>query len=160
MILLVGWVSRSIPVSGVFCDEHKACSSGYIAIVLIWKAARCLEAHDGLVTAVATIFIAGFTYTLWRATTALTAEARRQRGDIRQSEERQSRDTAYSPRVVQAGADAAAMSAVAAERAVELMAQNAEQELRAYLEVYAPEIVDYQFVLPFSIKNPSRLYHA
>ena len=69
-------VSFFIPLYPEICSKNeytyqKDCSTHYIAVFLIRYLGEAIEAHNGAIVAVATIFIAGFTYQLRAATIGL-----------------------------------------------------------------------------------------
>src|SRR4051812_34688666 len=88
-LLVVGfsiWVSSGAPVSADICDqgsqaEVKDCATYNIIFVLFWHIREWLHYIEGIVTALATIAIAWFTWTLWQSnermwgTTKVAADA-------------------------------------------------------------------------------------
>jgi hypothetical protein len=73
---IVLWVSSGAPTSAEICNKsnetgEEQCASYHIALVTIWHIAKFFDDHHGLVTALATIAIGAFTFTLWRSTREL-----------------------------------------------------------------------------------------
>jgi hypothetical protein len=81
-------------------------------------------AYRDAVTAVATVFIAIFTLTLWRSTSGLVMAAAQQSIDTRQAIEASNRNAA--------AAESAVKTAVASNQ---IAVTNAERQLRAYVTV-------------------------
>jgi hypothetical protein len=71
------------------------------AISAIVTVGRFLDEHSGVISAVSTVFVAAFTYTLWRATTKLWKSSQRHAAHLESS-------------IAQAGRSATAMEQVAA----------------------------------------------
>jgi hypothetical protein len=72
--VFVWWGSSGFPTEYQVCEitnnaEH--CGSYNILFGLAWKGVLILDRYGALITALATIAIASFTYTLWRATDRL-----------------------------------------------------------------------------------------
>ena len=76
VVLVLAALSFFIPIYPEICsgDEqpgNEACSTHYIATFVLLSVGEFLEAHDGAIVAIATIFIAWFTYQLRSATVGL-----------------------------------------------------------------------------------------
>src|SRR5467141_1234561 len=99
--------------------RQKKVAAAQIEVAIAW-----LDIHRELINVVSTIFIAGFTGTLWWATTRLWRTSKTH-----------AEHTEQSVRVAQRAANAAKSSADAAERTVETMEKTAERQLRAYAHV-------------------------
>ncbi len=72
-LLLLAALSLLLPIYGEICTEnqytgHKDCAAYHIVLVALWHLAKVLNNWSAAITAVATVSIAAFTWTLWRAT--------------------------------------------------------------------------------------------
>jgi hypothetical protein len=66
------WASSGFPLEGQINETAEAAKdheSYNIFFYSAWQIGRAVDHWSALVTAIATAFIAGFTYTLWKATT-------------------------------------------------------------------------------------------
>jgi hypothetical protein len=109
-------------------DSHEAESP---LLSLIAGIEEFLEAHEKSLIVLSTLAIAGFTGTLWRATTGLQDLAAKQASDMDKS------------------LRLAAKSAKVAERSVNTMERTAERELRAYAAI------KHVFIRRTSVATPS-----
>jgi hypothetical protein len=74
LALQIAWQLEFISHDLKYCNsdlqksnKSEDCPIRDIALVQLWKIASLLEKHDGAITALATLVIAAFTFTLWRA---------------------------------------------------------------------------------------------
>jgi hypothetical protein len=70
LLTLVGMEAGVIPMQGEICREaadktHEYCTPHNIAYVVLHWISHTLNYYGGLITAIATVFLAFFTYTLW-----------------------------------------------------------------------------------------------
>jgi hypothetical protein len=68
--ILAGMIWGVVPTQGQICREttdpaREYCATHNIAYVSLWSVGHVLNEYGGLITAIATIFVAFFTYTLW-----------------------------------------------------------------------------------------------
>jgi hypothetical protein len=83
MLLVLVIVSFFIPIYGEICSKseysgEKECATHYIATFVVLSVGEFLEAHDGAMVAIATIFIAAFTFNLKRSTDRLWKAGKKQ----------------------------------------------------------------------------------
>ncbi|MFC7695405.1 hypothetical protein ACFQX9_01520 [Bradyrhizobium sp. GCM10028915] len=121
------------PLPGQICEpagEAKVanCTSYQLLPFIVFEVAQFLDKMGGAITAVATIAIAIFTFTLKRATDKLWEAGERQLHLLGETSAAQSRD-------MQASIQAATDSANAAITSNQIAATNAERQLRAYVTV-------------------------
>lgn len=132
-LLLVLLIFRFVPYYGQICEpggEAKAanCTSYQLLPYIVLEAAQFLDKMGGAITAVATIAIAIFTFTLKRATDKLWDAGERQLNLLAETSAAQSKD-------MQASIRAATDSANAAIKSNQIAVTNSERQLRAYVTV-------------------------
>src|SRR5260221_12152769 len=103
---ILSWETRHWPLCFVYVDEgqegsqqsdQQECATFHVALfkLAIWSS-RLLEDHRETITAIATVFIALFTLTLWRATNRMWESGERQLNLTGTGAERQARQTQTS----------------------------------------------------------------
>ncbi|UFW43043.1 hypothetical protein [Bradyrhizobium sp. WSM471] len=133
LLLVLLLVLRFIPYHGQICEpagEAKVanCTSYQLLPFIVFEVAQFLDKMGGAITAVATIAIAIFTFTLKRATDKLWEAGERQLHLLGETSAAQSRD-------MQASIQAATDSANAAITSNQIAVTNAGRQLRAYVTV-------------------------
>jgi hypothetical protein len=108
-VLFFAGILTLYPIETEYCHEsrnppRKECANYHVALVSLWRVGEILHTYHGLLTALATLAVAVFTWTLWRSSEKMW-------------------------RVTKASADAAAKSAAAAERTVGQMEKAAQQQM-------------------------------
>ena len=132
-------VLRFIPYYGQICQaagdgEAPGCTPHQFVPFVVLEGAQFLDKIGGAITALATIAIAIFTFTLKRATDKLWDAGERQLNLLAETSAAQSRD-------MQASIRAATDSANAAVTSNQIAVTNAERQLRAYVTVQEVNIV-------------------
>lgn len=133
VLLVLLLALRFIPYYGQICEpagEAKVaiCTSHQLLPFIVFEVAQFLDKMGGAITAVATIAIAIFTFTLKRATDKLWEAGERQLNLLAETSAAQSRD-------MQASIRAATDSANAAVTSNQIAVTNSERQLRAYVTV-------------------------
>src|SRR5216684_2014562 len=133
LLLVLPLVLRLIPYYGQICEpagEAKVanCTSYQLVPLIVFETAQFLDKMGGAITAVATIAIAIFTFTLKRATDKLWDAGERQLNLLAATSAAQSKE-------MQASIRAATESANAAVTSNQIAVTNAERQLRAYVTV-------------------------
>src|SRR6202043_3926282 len=99
-----------------YCESDYAndyyCTAYRITMVL----ATLVETHNGALTAIATVFVGAFTYTLYKATKGLVDAAETQSGDMRRSIEAAEQSAAAA----QASAETAKAQVEATQAQIEI----------------------------------------
>ncbi|UCI24445.1 hypothetical protein [Mesorhizobium sp. B2-8-5] len=146
LLLVAIWQSG---LMGQVCEkaaeqQNEHCATYNLAFVILIKLREFVDDNDGLITALATIVIAGFTAALWSSTRNLWLAGERQMTLIEANAAQQSID-------MQASTRAAVRSADLAERSIAEAKAHSERELRAYVfpatshlefsETYEPIVV-------------------
>ena len=128
-LLLVGISFLVFPSYGAYCESDRAnnyyCAAYSVAMTL----GHVVESHNGAITALATIFIGLFTYTLKRSTDKMWGAGERQIKTARQIATIQARQMRASIREAARSADAASRNArafMSAERAYLFIQINSE----------------------------------
>jgi hypothetical protein len=121
-LLIAGWQSELIPAYGEICSKsadtgQKECATYHVALVALWHVGEFLNYYGVALTAVATVAIAAFTLTLWRATSGMLQAASDQSGAMERS-------------IAEATRSAAAMEQVAV--AIATNARTGADTLAAY----------------------------
>jgi hypothetical protein len=129
-VYVVGLIAL-IPAHGAICKEgtkagEEACTSYRLVPFIFIEIGKILDALGVAITALATIAIAWFTWSLRRSTDKLWDAGERQIELARETSAAQSRDT-------QASIKAAVDSAKAAIASNQIAVYNAEQQLMAYV---------------------------
>ena len=75
--LLVGFISL-VPAHQKYCStdpetHEKQCAQYHVGFIVLFQIGKALDRAGGVLTALATVFIAGFTFTLWRTTSDMQA---------------------------------------------------------------------------------------
>ena len=127
------WSSDLSPTTARFASSAgdakvASCTSYQLLPFILFEAAQFLDKMGGAITALATIAIAIFTFTLKRATDKLWDAGERQLNLLAETSAAQSRD-------MQASIRAATDSANAAITSNQIAVTNAERQLRAYVTV-------------------------
>jgi hypothetical protein len=73
-LVVLAAVSLLVPIYGEICTEnqytgHKDCAAYHMVFVALWHLAKPFSDWSAGITAIATVAIGAFTWTLWRATT-------------------------------------------------------------------------------------------
>ncbi len=87
-LIWIGIESSLIPAHADICSKNeytgnKECATYHITLVALWHFGRLLEDHAGAITAIATVLIGYFTYTLYQATDQLKTLAKQQEKSTR-----------------------------------------------------------------------------
>ena len=140
--MLVLLVLRFIPYYGQICEpageaKGASCTPYQLLPFIVLEAAQFLDKMGGAITAVATIAIAIFTFTLKRATDKLWDAGERQLNLLAETSAAQSKD-------MQASIRAATDSANAAITSNQIAMINAERQLRAYVTVQEINMVKHR----------------
>ncbi|MES0157552.1 hypothetical protein NKJ81_28905 [Mesorhizobium sp. M0018] len=88
LLLLAAWQSG---LTGDICEktasqQNEKCATHSLALFLVIKLGEFLDNNDGLITALATLAIAAFTFTLWTSTRDLGIAGEKQLESLKQSE--------------------------------------------------------------------------
>jgi hypothetical protein len=86
-LIVLTTVSLLFAVSFLFAAAYQICTPAndgtaeqcvqyHLGPFVVFWIIRVLDSHNGLVTAIATVFVAGFTWTLWRSNEATIAQAK------------------------------------------------------------------------------------
>jgi hypothetical protein len=81
VVWLIWWALSGYPLEGQICEianPPQNCATHNIIVYSGWRLAKFVDDWSALVTAIATIAVAGFTATLWRATDKLFKAGERQ----------------------------------------------------------------------------------
>jgi hypothetical protein len=153
-IVIAAWESSAIPhhMQGKCTYNYetgeKNCPRYHTAFYVPWQIGKFIDEHNGVVAAIATVFIAAFTWTLW------------------QSSEKMWKVTARSVTVARRAANAAAVSAALAEKSVD--AFTSTEQPRVFISRIEPTIkncagakyqgtkVPHEIMLTGTIKNYGR----
>ncbi|TIP18405.1 hypothetical protein [Mesorhizobium sp.] len=122
VLLIAAWSSG---FQEIICEQTKSgeeqCASYNLAAYYLVQIKRTVDDNDGLITALATIIIAGFTAALWRSTDNLWKAGKKQMRLIKATAALQSIDMQASIK--------------AAQESVDVARSSAEKQLRAYLSI-------------------------